>query len=318
MGFVSYACYNCNYLIWCSFTLYIFSTGISNVNLSEDLFEGLEDCISLPSQKCFLYSPVQRWGAGRHPPQATTEVTTATKSIPGQQMLCRESRMLPGKAPSTNSFTSSWKPSVQDESSGGVTTWAGPWHGAPGLSLQQGTTSCSSFTRVRQHNVWPQSLMRAAAAAAWGQAQVSWYAWKLRGRNRLALLCCILPHLSRNCTCSSIYSCLAGLSGFFSTLCLTLFEANFTVQVKLSISLYKNKHYFDIRKESWQGKKKSIFPTEMRVGSSCGIVISYTFSFKSGCEGDRREFVFSDTASLISVIHSGEWNIEFLLQSACT
>lgn len=206
-----------------------------------------------------LSSPVQRWGAGKHPPQATTEVTTATKSIPGQQMLCRESRMLPGKAPSTNSFTSSWKPSVQDESSGGVTTWAGPWHGAPGLSLQQGTTSCSSFTRVRQHNVWPQRLMR-AAAAAWGQVQVSWYGWKLRGRNRLALLCCILPHLSRNCTCSSIYSCLAALSGFFSTLCLTLFEANFTVQVKLSISLYKNKHYFDIRKESWQGKKKVFSP----------------------------------------------------------
>lgn len=66
------------------------------------------------------------------------------------------------------------------------------------------------------------------------------------------------------------------------------------------------------------GKNPSIFPTEMRVGSSSSTVIPYTFSFKSGSEGDRREFVFSDTASLISVIHSGEWNIEFLLQSACT
>lgn len=57
---------------------------------------------------------------------------------------------------------------------------------------------------------------------------------------------------------------------------------------------------------------------EMRVGNSCSIVISYSVPLKSGSEGDRREFVFSDTASLISVIHSGEWNIEFLLQSACT
>lgn len=56
---------------------------------------------------------------------------------------------------------------------------------------------------------------------------------------------------------------------------------------------------------------------EMGVGSSCGTAIFHTFSFKPASEGDRREFVFSEAAPLIRVIHSGEWNIEFLLQSGC-
>lgn len=95
------------------------------------------------------------------------------------------------------------------------------------------------------------------AAAAWGQAQISWYGWKLRGRSRLALLCSVLPLLSRNCTCRSVWSFLAALSSFILLcICLALFEAIFTAQVKLSISLYKNKHYFDIRKEGWQGEKQ--------------------------------------------------------------
>lgn len=46
--------------IWSDAVLhfYIFSFGVWNVNLSEDPSEGLEDCISLPAQKHFLYSPV--------------------------------------------------------------------------------------------------------------------------------------------------------------------------------------------------------------------------------------------------------------------
>lgn len=46
--------------IWSDAVLhfYIFSFGISNVSHSEDSSKGLEDCISLPAQKYFLYSLV--------------------------------------------------------------------------------------------------------------------------------------------------------------------------------------------------------------------------------------------------------------------
>lgn len=105
---------------------------------------------------------MQGQGVWKHPPRAATEVATATNSIPGQQLLCRESRMLLGKVLSTNSFIGSRKLSVQDESSGGQMTWAAPWHGGPVPSLQQGTTSCSLFTRVRQHDACPLSKQRSA------------------------------------------------------------------------------------------------------------------------------------------------------------
>lgn len=62
---------------------------------------------------------------------------------------------------SNNSFITSWKSSVQNESLGGQMTWA--WHGGPVPSLQQGTTSCSLFTRVRQHDVCPLSNQRSAS-----------------------------------------------------------------------------------------------------------------------------------------------------------
>lgn len=46
--------------IWSDAVLhfYIFSFGVLNVKLSKDPSEGLEDCISFPAQKYFLYSPV--------------------------------------------------------------------------------------------------------------------------------------------------------------------------------------------------------------------------------------------------------------------
>lgn len=45
----------------------------------------------------------------------------------------------------------------------GQTTQAGQWHGGPVPSLQQGMTSCSIFTRLRQHDVWPLSNQRSVS-----------------------------------------------------------------------------------------------------------------------------------------------------------
>lgn len=161
MDFVSYACYNYNYLIWCSFTLLYFQLWCFECKPLWGSFWGLylSPCReTFPLLSCLM----QGWGVGKHPPQVITEVTADTKSIPRQQLLCRESRLLPGKVLSTSSLTS-WKPSVQDEPSGEVMIWAALWHGAPGLSLQQGTTSCFPFTRVRQHDVCPLSNQRSAS-----------------------------------------------------------------------------------------------------------------------------------------------------------
>lgn len=53
-----------------------------------------------------------------------TELATAATGLPGQQLLCRESRMLLGSTLSADSLISSQKLCVQDESSGEQITWA--------------------------------------------------------------------------------------------------------------------------------------------------------------------------------------------------
>lgn len=138
---------------------------------------------------------------------------------------------------------------------------AGPWHGAPGLSLQQGTTSCFSFSRVRQHDVCPLSKQRSASPDSDSSSclgtSTGTMVWLEAQRQEQTCTPVLYSSRSIQKLHLQLFLELFSSSLVFFLLCifLTIFASCFTVQAKLSISLYKNKHHFVIRKEGWQMKK---------------------------------------------------------------